>query len=137
MEHKHGCVVLHHGKIMSSGYNYDRVQYKHKNKYKYGCTNTSCSTHAEMSAILSLKGKKANALLVIRIGKDGSLRDSKPCQYCYEFIHKIGIKKVYFSTDNQKVEIMRTKHIDCKELKISGSNIKLKQGVKYERKIKV
>lgn len=121
---------------MSSGYNYDRVQYKHKNKYKYGCTNTSCSTHAEMSAILSLKGKKANALLVIRVGKDGSLRDSKPCQYCYEFINKIGIKKIYFSTNNQDVEIIKTNDIDCKELVVSGSNVKLKQGIKYERKIK-
>lgn len=122
---------------MSSGYNYDRVQYKHKNKYKYGCTNTSCSTHAEMSAILSLKGKKANALLVIRVGKDGSLRDSKPCQYCYEFIHKIGIKKIYFSTNNQDVEIMKTNNINCKDLVVSGSNIKLRQGIKYERKNKV
>lgn len=131
MEHKHGCVVLHHGKIMSSGYNYDRVQYKHKNKYKYGCTNTSCSTHAEMSAILSLKGKKANALLVIRVGKDGSLRDSKPCQYCYEFIHRIGIKKIYFSTNNQDVEIIKTNNIDYRDLVVSGSNSKMKQNLKF------
>lgn len=122
---------------MSTGYNLDKVQYKHKNKYKYGCTNTSCSTHAEMSAILSLKGKKANALLVIRVGKDGTLRDSKPCQYCYEFIHKIGIKKIYFSTNNQDVEIMKTNNINCKDLVVSGSNIKLRQGIKYERKNKV
>ena len=129
MEHKHGCVVLHHGKIMSSGYNYDKVQYKHKNKYKYGCTNTSCSTHAEMSAILSLKGKKANALLVIRVGNDGTLRDSKPCQYCYEFIHRIGIRKIYFSTNNQDIQFMRINEINREDLTISGSNVKLKQSI--------
>ena len=121
--------MLHHGKIMSTGYNFDKVQYKHKNKYKYGCTNTSCSTHAEMSAILSLKGKKANALLVIRVGKDGSLRDSKPCQYCYEFIYKSGIKKIYFSTNNQDVEIIRTNDINREDLTISGSNVKLQKSI--------
>jgi deoxycytidylate deaminase len=80
-----------------------------------------------MSAILSLKGKKANALLVIRVGKDGTLRDSKPCQYCYEFIYKIGIKKIYFSTNNQEVEIMRINDINREDLTVSGSNVKLKQ----------
>ena len=118
MEHKHGCIVLHHGKIMSTGYNYDKVVYKNKLLYR----NVSCSTHAEMSAILSLKGKKANSLLVIRVGKDGTLRDSKPCKYCHEFIYKIGIKKIYFSTNNQEIICTKTNKINSSELKISRSN---------------
>ena len=122
MEHKHGCVVLHHGKIMSTGYNYDKVVYKYKLLYK----NTSCSTHAEMSAIFSLKNKKASSLLVIRVGKDGLLRDSKPCKYCFQFIQQAGIKKIYFSTNNQEIICTKTKHINISDLIISGSNKRIR-----------
>jgi deoxycytidylate deaminase len=117
MEHKHGCIVLHHGKIMSTGYNYNKVQ--HRNIF---CKNISCSTHAEMSAILSLKGKKADTLIVVRVGKDGSLRDSKPCKYCYEFIYKIGIRKIFYSLDNDDITYVKTSLLDCTKLKISRSN---------------
>jgi len=123
MECKHGCVLLHHGKIISTGYNYDKVQYKNK----ILCNNTSCSTHAEMSAILSLKGKKADTLLVIRVGKDGTLRDSKPCQYCYQFIYKNKIKKIYYSNNNQEIVFTKLSTFKCDTLKISRSNILLKK----------
>lgn len=121
MEHKHGCVVLHHGKIMSTGYNINKVQYKNKLLYR----KISCSTHAEMSAILSLKTKKADTILVIRVGKDGTLRDSKPCKYCYEFISKIGIKRVYYSTNNQEIECIKTSLLENDKLIVSRSNKQL------------
>ncbi len=123
MECKHGCVLLHHGKIISTGYNYDKVQYKSK----ILCNNTSCSTHAEMSAIISLKGKKADTLLVIRVGKDGTLRDSKPCQYCYQFIHKNQIKKIYYSTNDQEIIFTKLSSLNSNNLKISRSNLLLKK----------
>ena len=123
MEYKHGCVLLHHGKIISTGCNYDKVQYKNK----ILCRNVSCSTHAEMSAIISLKGKKADTLLVIRVGKDGTLRDSKPCQYCYQFIYKNGIKKIYYSTNNQEIVFTKLSALSRDNLQISRSNILLKK----------
>jgi len=127
MEYKHGCVLLHHGKIISTGCNYDKVQYKSK----ILCRNVSCSTHAEMSAIISLKGKKADTLLVIRVGKDGTLRDSKPCQYCYQFIYKSGIKKIYYSTNEQEIVFTKLSALSCDNLQISRSNILLKKIKKY------
>jgi hypothetical protein len=39
----------------------------------------------------------------------------------------LGIKKIYFSTNNQDVEIMRINDITREDLVVSGSNIKLKQ----------
>jgi deoxycytidylate deaminase len=132
MEYKHGCVLLHHGKIISTGYNYDKIQYKNK----LLCYNTSCSTHAEMAAILSLKRQKADTLLVIRVGKDGTLRDSKPCQFCYQFIYKNNIKKIYYSTNNQDIVFTKLSRLNCDDLKISRSNRLLKNNITFSNKLK-
>ncbi len=126
MEHKHGCVVLHHGKIISKGYNFNKVQYLHSSHRPGGASPRSrsvcCSTHAEMSAIISLQGKKADTLLVVRVGKDGTLRDSKPCKYCYEFILRSGIKKIYYSTNDQEIVYTKTCMLNYQELTLSRSN---------------
>jgi len=159
MEHKHGCIVLHHGKIISKGYNFNKVQYLqlatdqnlpnshavssskslttmkklvgfsriwsvHSSHRPGGSPSRSvcCSTHAEMSAIISLQGKKADTLLVVRVGKDGTLRDSKPCKYCYEFILRSGIKKIYYSTNDQEIVYTKTCMLNYQELTLSRSN---------------
>ncbi len=124
MEHKHGCAVLHHGKIISKGYNFNKVQYLHSSHRPGGSLSRSvcCSTHAEMSAIISLQGKKADTLLVVRVGKDGTLRDSKPCKYCYEFILRSGIKKIYYSTNDQEIVYTKTCMLNYQELTLSRSN---------------
>ncbi len=115
MEHRHGCVVLRNGKVISTGFNYPRLRIINK-------TRLSCSTHAEMSAILSLKNKKANSILVIRINKDGQLCDSKPCQYCFNFIENSGIKKIYYSNEYGNIVFIKTNKINIESLVISKSN---------------
>ncbi len=115
MEHRHGCVVLRNGKVISKGYNHPRIRIINKNRL-------SCSTHAEMSAILSLKNKKANSILVIRINKDGQLCDSKPCQYCFDYIFNSGIQKIYYSNEKGKIICIKTKDIDINSLVISKCN---------------
>ncbi len=118
MEHRHGCVVLRNGKVISKGYNHPRIRIINKNRL-------SCSTHAEMSAILSLKNKKANSILVIRINKEGKLCDSKPCQYCFNFILNSGIQKIYYSNEQGKIICIKTKDIDINSLVISNCNKKI------------
>lgn len=120
MEHKHGCIVLHHGKIMASGYNYDKVQF---NVQK--CI--SCSTHAEMAAILGLKGKKGDTIIVVRIGKDGKLKDSMPCTFCYNYIQNAGIKKIYYSTNNDDIICIKTKLINIDKLRLSKANLHIQK----------
>ena len=39
-------------------------------------------------------------IFVVRVMKNGSLGLSKPCHHCTESMKRLGIKRVYYSTDN-------------------------------------
>ena len=97
MNHKHGVVIVHKKKIISTGFNYILSQHCH-----------DYSIHAEISAIASLKGKKLKTILpecelyVVRIGPNdynNMLKYSKPCCNCQQAINKFGIKKAFYSTN--------------------------------------
>jgi len=97
--HKHGAVIVNRktGDIVSTGYNHYTEYMMH-----------SFTCHAEMDALAKIKKltKKIFAdldLYVVRIGKESNnfpLKYSKPCISCTKAILKYGIKKVYFSTDD-------------------------------------
>lgn len=60
--------------------------------------------HAETDLISRLWGKyyidENLKMVVIRLNKRGELRDSKPCANCGKIIKGLGIKKVWWSTEN-------------------------------------
>ena len=70
------------------------------------------STHAEMDVLHKvLKGYtqqpfkdvinlKNHIIAVVRFGKDGKLRNSKPCNHCLQTMIKHNIKKIMYSNDN-------------------------------------
>lgn len=81
---------------------------------RYGC---SCGTHAEVSAMHRIaRGKytrrkfwettmKMN-LLVVRFGKGGELRMSKPCWHCIKVLgsnRTFIIKKIYYSNEDGNI----------------------------------
>jgi len=85
-----------------------------KNKL-FGCN--ICTLHAEANAIISYFGrsfyynkntnkvflpKKNNKLdlIVIRINKNNDLCNSRPCFNCLDMMKMVGIRKVYYSIDN-------------------------------------
>jgi deoxycytidylate deaminase len=101
---KHGAVIVNGKKIIGMGYN----RYCNINN----CNNKNCyTTHAEVDAILNAvttNGKqslKNSELYVIRISNREinlsrpSLKLSKPCEACSDFIVKNKIKMVYYSID--------------------------------------
>ena len=102
MLHKHGAVVIcPKGKIIGSGYN----------RTPTGWSN-GLSCHAEMDAMSALRGRgrfgggcrhDQMTLMVVRVGPDGELKLSEPCQHCKESIAELGIKKIFFSTSPQPV----------------------------------
>lgn len=103
--HRHGCVIVRNGVIISEGYNY------HTNHMEHQFT-----IHAEVDALQRIGGKKKKILCecelyVVRIGTDGMgqpLKYSKPCPDCTRAILKSGIKKVYFSTNDEFNSKMET-----------------------------
>jgi hypothetical protein len=86
------------------------------------------STHAEMCVIYKiLKSCKLQpfrdfvdlsdyTILVIRYGRDGTLRNSRPCSHCLEMMEFYKIKKIHYSTDDgslisEKPENMERVHV--------------------------
>jgi cytidine deaminase len=73
------------------------------------------STHAEMCVIYKiLKSCKLQTfkdfvdlsdycIVVVRYGKDGTLRNSRPCNHCLEVMKFYKIKKIHYSTDEGTV----------------------------------
>jgi deoxycytidylate deaminase len=102
MGHRHGCVVVLDDTIIAAGYNHLFMQ----NCHHY-------SMHSEVDAIMKVK-KRMRPMLpqcelyVVRIAPnsmDQCLKYSKPCDDCTAYIKKVGIKKVYYST-NYEFEAM-------------------------------
>lgn len=98
--HRHGCVIVKDGNIITDGYNHYINYYEH-----------TYTIHAEVHALSKLKHIKNNngcELYVVRIGTDSMgnpLKYSRPCNNCTKMILKMGIKKVYYSTNDEFNEI--------------------------------
>ena len=97
MGHRHGCIIVNKsGEIVSEGYNYLFTHMCHK-----------FSIHAEVCCLSKMKRNKKILseceMYVVRIGTDNMgrpLKYSKPCPDCTKAIIKSGIKKIYYSTND-------------------------------------
>ena len=120
-----------------SGFHHYSGIYKNGKPYFTGCNtlrnvyNNNCmfySTHAEMSVIYKiLKSCKLQpfkdfvdlsdfVIVVVRYGKDGNLKNSRPCNHCLDIMVKYRIKKIMYSTDDgivltEKPEDMEHVHV--------------------------
>jgi deoxycytidylate deaminase len=96
MLHKHGCVIVYRGEIISKAFNQKVSFYHHKQ-----------SIHAEISAIMKTKKlkKKLNfsysdcEMYVVQLSTDENYNFflSKPCKNCTKSIQEYNIGKVYYS----------------------------------------
>ena len=117
--HHHYSGIYRNGKKMFTGSNSLR------NSYNGECI--CYSTHAEMDVLYKiLKQQKTKVkniidlsnyiIIVIRFGKDGNLKNSRPCNHCLETMTKYRIKKILYSNDDgiiisEKPESMEHCHI--------------------------
>ena len=97
MSQKHGCVVIHKNKVVATGYN--------KQVEPLSLTSIHAEVNALMKAkkILNRSELKQAKLMVVRIGTnsmDNPLKYSKPCKVCQNFIEKLGVQLVYYSTSD-------------------------------------
>jgi len=115
---QHFSGIYKNGKLRYTGNNHLR------NSYNNECV--CFSTHAEMDVlhkvlkdhlIRSFKefiNLKSYTIVVVRIGRDGLIKNSRPCNQCLETMRKYQIKKVIYSTDesfeSQKPENMNMCH---------------------------
>ena len=112
--HHHYSGIFRNGKKLYTGSNHLRNSYNNK------CV--CYSTHAEIDVIhkslrsLNNPDISGCVIAVVRFGKDGSLKNSRPCNHCLNTMIKYRIKKIMYSTDDgtiisEKPELMEQLHI--------------------------
>lgn len=103
-----GAVIVKSGRVLSKGYNKTGVYTKYAHV-------EFLSIHAEVDAIIKcLKSYRYSNLIGAKIyiaglRKNGRLLLSKPCTRCAQLIRNVGIKKVYYTTNEQTVECYSVK----------------------------
>lgn len=108
---RHSAAIIKGDKILNIGFN----------KYcRFAKQNT---IHAEMDVLLSLKKKckhqiKSVDIIIIRISNFNSstLKNSRPCNHCIEYLQKYPIRNVYYSNEYgdivcEKLKNMEKKHV--------------------------
>jgi len=119
MNHRHGAVVVRNGEIVAEGYNYEVPDYK-----------TTFSVHAEADALSKIKhlGKQFLSqcdMIVVRVGPttlEHTTKLSMPCPMCRSKIEQLGIRKVYYTTnDDFDMTIMEQSIDESRALKIIQS----------------
>lgn len=104
-----GCIAVYQGAIIGIGYNQNKthpVQKKY-NKYRY-MYNNGCEAlpklHAEINCLNFIKHMDINfskvKLYVYRIRKDQPFGMSRPCPSCMAAIKDLGIRDIYYTTND-------------------------------------
>ena len=101
-----GCLVVYGHRIIGSGFNSDKtspVQKKY-NRLRFS-EESPHSLHAEISALLPLLNNKDIDFSKVKIftyreKQDHTLGKSRPCKSCMALIKDLGIKNIYYTTDD-------------------------------------
>jgi len=133
---RHGAVIFGRGgKVICTGYNKG-------NRTKILDKIFTC-THAEMDVLNKLvnnylkpkygkdykKYCKRYSIVVTRIEKCESVLKtafSQPCYYCAKMLEQYGIKKVYYTLDNENIEMVKIYDLNStykSECQIKGDNV--------------
>lgn len=101
-----GCVAVYQGNIIGLGCNCNKTHptQKYYNKYRKQSDSMLPKLHAEISCLNSIKDLDINfskvKLYIYRIRKDQDYGLSRPCPSCMAAIKDIGIKDIYYTTND-------------------------------------
>lgn len=104
-----GCVAVYQGSIIGIGYNVNKTHPIQKYYNKYRSTGYKPSTlppklHAEISCLNSIRHLDINfskvKLYIYRIRYDQDYGLSRPCPSCMAAIKDLGIRDIYYSTND-------------------------------------
>ncbi|MCA9333522.1 hypothetical protein KC963_00575 [Candidatus Saccharibacteria bacterium] len=99
-KYRHGCVVLDkRGAIISYGYNREKTHPKQAYYSSRVGQPHRIRLHAEIDALIRCR-EEPHTLLVVRIGKNGEYRYSRPCEVCQLAIVASGLEYVLYTGRN-------------------------------------
>ena len=65
--------------------------------------------HAEVACILGLPRQvtKGATIYVARVGKDGEIKNSRPCEICQAVLKHVGVKRAIYTTDGDGSDLIK------------------------------
>lgn len=106
-EYRHGAVLVKGGSVLNTASNknaHARFGKRFRRRDKGDSTY-----HAELGCILGLDRSVTRGadLYVVRVGRAGALRLSKPCHMCEAALRHVGVRRVYYSIDKNEIGCMK------------------------------
>lgn len=101
-----GCVAVYQGQVIGLGCNCNKTHPMQKfyNKYRMPSDYMLPKLHAEISCINQIKHLDINfskvKLYIYRIRKDQPFGLSRPCLSCMAAIRDLGIRDIYYTTND-------------------------------------
>lgn len=103
---RHACILVKGGSVISTATNCSKrtrlVDYYYKEEH-YGL-HAEARCVAKVRRKIDLNGSKA---FVIRLDKNGNITTSKPCNNCQKLLYNYGIKKVFYTINNNTYACMK------------------------------
>lgn len=100
-----GCVAIYHRNIIGMGCNTNKTHptQRYYDKYREYFSNLSSKLHAEINCLNQIKNLNINfakvKLYIYRIRKDQPFGLARPCPSCMAAIKDLGIKEIYYTTN--------------------------------------
>ncbi len=104
---RHGAVLVKGGSVLSTSHNKNNFSSFANRFRKHGCGHAT--HHAELGCILGLDRSKTtgSTVYVVRINNDEKFRLSKPCSMCHDILKHVGVKRVYYTTGKDTIEMYK------------------------------
>lgn len=98
-----GCVITDKkGRVIAAGYNRKKT-HPLQAQYAKQYNPEKIYLHAEIDAIIKLKGEIPHTLYVGRIMKSGDYGIARPCPICMAALIEVGVKRVVFTNKTGEV----------------------------------
>jgi len=101
-----GCVAVYQGQVIGLGCNCNKTHpsQQYYNQYREKSDSLLAKLHAEMSCLNSIKNQNINfskvKLYIYRIRKSQPFGLARPCPSCMAAIRDLGIRDIYYTTND-------------------------------------
>tara|TARA_R110002074_G_scaffold132327_6_gene275530 strand:+ start:2096 stop:2539 length:444 start_codon:yes stop_codon:yes gene_type:complete len=104
---RHGAVLVKGGSVISAACNKDNFS---SFGSRFRDPDAGHGTHhAELGCVLGISRDVTSGsdIYVCRVNKQNEFRLSKPCRMCHDIMKHVGIKRVYYTTDDGSVKMYK------------------------------
>ena len=105
---------IRHGALLVKGGSVRNVAFNKENYSSFGTRFRSqhkghATVHAELGCILGMPRNVTTGadVYVCRINREGDFRIRKPCTMCHEALKHVGVKRVYYTTNDNTIEMYK------------------------------